>query len=112
MTTRATAAPTKLRSGAWGARVTGTVAVGDVVTITTRAGKSWQARVTQVVWTGSGVSVCATESFDRGASPARPAPRNRGRRTGCSCGSREDQHGDLIPSSRNCRQCNFDGFDC
>jgi hypothetical protein len=54
------ASPTKLRSGSWGARVNGPAAVGDIVTITTRGGKTWDAEVTKVVWTGEGVSVCAT----------------------------------------------------
>lgn len=32
----------------------------------------------------------------------------RGRWTGCSCGSREDSDGVLIPSPRNCRRCEHD----
>lgn len=42
------ATPTKLRSGAWGARVSGDASVGDIVEITTRAGKRWTATVTAV----------------------------------------------------------------
>lgn len=58
-----TASPTKLRNGNWGARVQSTnVAAGDTVTITTRNGKSWEATVIRVLWTGNGVAVCATES--------------------------------------------------
>ncbi len=34
--------------------------------------------------------------------------RRGGRWTGCSCGSREDAAGDLIPSPRNCFSCNHD----
>lgn len=61
------AKPTKLRSGDWGATVDSeTIQVGEIVQITTRAGKSWEARVTRVVWTGKGVAICATESLDRG----------------------------------------------
>ncbi len=64
------ASPAKLRNGSWGARVkSATVAVGDTVTITTRSGKSWDATVEHVVWSGDGVSICATQSLDR-----RPAP--------------------------------------
>lgn len=37
-------------------------------------------------------------------TPAAPS----GRRTGCSCGSREDSYGQLIPSKYNCRSCRFD----
>jgi len=104
-----TATPAKLRDGSWGARVAGTVAQGDVVTITTTAGKSWQARVTRVVWSGDGVAICATASLDRpSSSPSPSRPAGRGRRTGCSCGSREDADGNLIPNSRNCWTCNHD----
>lgn len=38
-------------------------------------------------------------------------PRSRGgyaKRTGCSCGSREDSSGCLIPSPRNCAGCEHD----
>ena len=31
-----------------------------------------------------------------------------GKWTGCSCGSREDRYGDLIPSARNCFHCGHD----
>jgi hypothetical protein len=34
--------------------------------------------------------------------------RGGSRRTGCSCGSREDYNGDLIPSDRNCASCEHD----
>ena len=71
------ATPCKLRTGAWGARTAPEVQVGDTVTITTRAGKSWDARVTKIVWTGDDAAVVATESLDR------PAPRKS--RNGCSC---------------------------
>ena len=61
-----TATPTKLRSGNWGARLkTSKVRAGDTVTITTRAGKTWQAKVTKVVWSGNGAAIVATESLDR-----------------------------------------------
>lgn len=56
------ASPVKLRSGAWGARVASTsVRRGDSIRITTRSGKSWTATVAKVVWSGSGVAICATE---------------------------------------------------
>jgi len=66
-TTTTTATPAKLRDGTWGARVMGTVAAGDSVTITTQAGKSWGARIERVIWSGEGVSICATSSLGRGA---------------------------------------------
>ena len=71
-----TATPAKLRDGSWGARVRGTVAAGDVVTITTSAGKTWQATVQRVIWRGAGVSICATAGLDRAATP-RPAADDR-----------------------------------
>ncbi len=101
-----TATPAKLRDGSWGARVPGSVQAGDVVTITTRGGKSWDATISMVIWSNDEISICAT-----GSAPSRraPAPRSQSRRTGCSCGSREDQYGDLVPSPRNCRCCEHDG---
>ena len=72
------ATPAKLRNGNWGARVKGTpVSAGDVVQITTKAGKSWSARVIAIVWSGNGVTLCATESLDR--------PAQSRRSNGCSC---------------------------
>lgn len=60
------ATPTKLRNGNWGARVkSAQVSAGDVVRITTRSGKTWEARIVKVVWSGDGVAICATESLDR-----------------------------------------------
>ncbi len=95
--------PTKLRNGTWGAMVKGSVREGETVTIRTKAGKEWTARVSKVVWTGNGVTICATESLDR--PPSRPATSRGSRRTGCSCGSREDATGQLIESPRNCASC-------
>ncbi len=76
------ASPTKLRSGSWGATVEGSVSVGDVVTITTRAGKSWDAKVSHIVWMGSGKSIVATQSLDDSGSHARRVP-NRKSSTRC-----------------------------
>ena len=61
-----TATPYPLRSGAWGAKVAGSVHEGDTITIRAKSGKSWPARVAKVVTTFSdGVSLVATESLDR-----------------------------------------------
>lgn len=99
-----TASPAKLRDGSWGARVMSPVVkAGDTVRILTKAGKSWTATVSRVVWTGQGISLCATGSGNAGHQHSH----SRGKWTGCSCGSREDEHG-LIPSPRNCWQCNHD----
>lgn len=99
-TTEIPATPAKLRSGDWGARVKGTpVSAGDVVLITTKAGKSWSARVIAIVWSDKGVTLCATESLDR--APARSQPRPQ--RTGCRCGSLED-----YPRDSDCARCVHD----
>lgn len=66
----AQATPTKLRNGSWGAKVQSTnVREGDVVTIITRGGKSWDAQVSRVLWIGDAVAICATESLE--GKPAR-----------------------------------------
>jgi hypothetical protein len=114
-----TAAPAKLRDGSWGARVQGDAAVGDVVTITTRAGKTWDARVKKVLWSGDGIALCATTSLDRepsfyaggyagsGYGPrfdSDGARRGAGRvcRTGGNCSS--------FGSGRSCGAPDCDGF--
>jgi hypothetical protein len=76
------ATPAKLRSGAWGARVEGAVAKGDTLTITSRSGKSWRARVEKIVWTDGSASICATSSLDSGP------PRSAGGATRRSGGRR------------------------
>ena len=72
------ATPTKLKSGDWGATVKSTdVSVGDTITVTTRAGKTWDATVAKVVWTGNGVAIVATDSKSTKArSGYVPAARN------------------------------------
>lgn len=62
MTTATPASPAKLPSGDWGARPASPVAVGDLVQITTRAGKSWTAEVVSIHG-----DVVATRSTDRAA---------------------------------------------
>lgn len=64
-----TASPAKLRDGSWGARVPNqTPTVGAVITIRTAGGKTWDAEVAKVIWSGADASIVAT----RPAS-ARPA---------------------------------------
>jgi hypothetical protein len=41
-------------------------------------------------------------------SPARTRTARRGTWTGCSCGSRTDDCGDLIPARNNCSSCEHD----
>jgi len=93
------ATPTKLRSGAWGAKTIGLVEVGEVITITTKSGKSWEATVSHVVWTdGRKTAIVATES-----AGSKPSARRRGTWSGCSCGSVEE-----YTKSSDCWSCKHD----
>lgn len=109
-----TAKPCKLRSGVWGAKVQSThVSEGDTITITTRAGKSWDARVARIVWRGDGVSICVTESLDRPKSRnwdpdaynGRGAPRG-GYRKACV----SDGNCSSFGSGRSCGGYDCDGY--
>jgi len=103
-TTTHTATPQKLRNGNWGARVQGAVAKGDVVTITTKAGKTWTATVDAVVWSDGKVSLVATTS-DRPSAGSNWA--RQGRYAGYQ--RRIDRAGDA--STCNCRMCQS-GSEC
>lgn len=94
-----TASPAKLNNGTWGARASGVARVGDTITITTNAGKTWDAKVTAVIWAGNGASIVATASLDRAPS-ASQSTRYVQR---CYYGHTSPKHG--------CRDC-FDEFDC
>ncbi len=76
------ATPMKLQNGVWGISVPGRPEVGDAVTVTTRAGKTWQAVISRVIERSGSVSICATrvgmpDHTVRRAitSTRRPAPR-------------------------------------
>jgi len=56
------ATPKKLKDGTWGARVQGAVEPGDTITITTRAGKSWDAIVDRVLWSDEQAMLVSTVS--------------------------------------------------
>lgn len=95
---------TKLKSGDWGVRVTGTARVGDRVTVITRAGERKEETIEKVIWTGNGVSLCSVVSKKKTASaPAGRVGTLYGRRTGCACGSIEGQS-----RSNDCYTCRLD----
>lgn len=54
--------PERLRSGEWGARVDGSPTVGEQVQITTRGGKTWTARVVEVLEVGEATSLVRTST--------------------------------------------------
>lgn len=82
--TTITATPAKLRNGSWGARIEsrtvgGAAKAGDTITVRAKSGKTWQATVTRVLWTGGPdrtVQLVATRGNDRPA-PARRSARSR-----------------------------------
>jgi hypothetical protein len=96
-----TASPTKLRDGSWGAKVQGSVDVGEEITIETRAGKRWTAVVTRVVWSGEGATIVATESTDR------PAGRTSDPASCVTCGGRKDAYA-IRRGYRRCGSCAAD----
>lgn len=99
-TATTTASPARLRDGSWGARIVGAApAPGAVVTIKTASGKTWDATVTAIVWsgkdtkTGEPVALCSTASEPRATSRRDPvarqaaaATRAMGRRACRECG--------------------------
>ncbi len=92
-----TATPTKIKkTGNWGARIQGTATTGDVVTITTRSGKSWDAEVASIVWAGNGVTVCETRSITR---------RTDTNYTPESCGGRCPVYGHRCTPNNPCHDC-------
>jgi hypothetical protein len=68
------ATPIKLRNGSWGIKVTGATTPGARHHVVAKSGKTWTATVAHVVWSGDGVSICAT---------AEPAQQTRGGRGSC-----------------------------
>lgn len=56
-TATATATYAKLRSGEWGVRVSGKVSPDQTVTVTTRAGAKKTERISEVLWTGDGITL-------------------------------------------------------
>lgn len=49
----------------WGVRVTDpSVAVGDVVTVTTKAGDTFDRRVTRVIWSNDEIALCTAEKTE------------------------------------------------
>lgn len=96
---------TKLKSGAWGIRISGGTAptVGAKITVTKKSGETKVETVTKVVWSGNGVHLCVVAGTE---APVRwvYAPGSlHGRRTGCSCGSVE---GESRPN--DCWTCRHD----
>lgn len=108
-----TVTPTKLRNGSWGAKGPASIERGDIVTVTTRSGKSWDAHVDGVVWTNGEISILATSSAGpdrtpRSTSRTISGATSGGTRTGCSCGSREDADGNLMSLQTACWNCRHD----
>ena len=98
----------KLKSGGWGVRVEGAAKAGQQVSATTAAGKTTVVTISQVVWAGNGVSLCAIASASRQGSYRSIGDRTQERMsrtgwTGCSCGSIEGS-----PRASDCFSCRHD----
>lgn len=94
------ATPVKLKSGAWGARTTTPVSVGDSIQITTRAGKSWIARVSAVIASGAGWCLVATSSGGTTQHSSGRDSAGHSIRSGASY-----RHGITAPGWRACPMC-------
>jgi hypothetical protein len=60
-----TATYKKLKTGEWGIVVDGDAKAGDVVEVTTKAGKIKTETVARVLWSGDGKSICAVKQKPR-----------------------------------------------
>ena len=75
-----TGSPARLNDDSWGVRVVGEATEGAAVQVRTRSGKTWQAEIEAVLWTGTDrntgdkIALCRTVS-DRGPSTETP-PKN------------------------------------
>lgn len=80
------ASPKKLRNGQWGAWADSeAVKVGDTLYISTKSGKSWNARITKVIWRGKGGAICETLSMTHAQPTSRQSYRPQ-RAYASSCG--------------------------
>lgn len=88
------------------------MAVGDTVTITTRGGKSWDARVSKIVWDGDDVTLVSTSSLGTAPTKAvnQPATRAGGRCRDCREPIRDAPHHRAMGGL--CGTCAFDEYDC
>lgn len=103
---------TKLKSGDWGVLVDGTVSVGSIIEVRSKAGVVKSVKIEKVVSTGNGKSICAIEGATQAASTEKIP--GGGRYTGkvCKvCGHREYTNsrgyvdGDRIYRSGECQSC-------
>ena len=90
------ASPRKLRSGEWGVQADMEIEIGDIVQVTTRAGKTWQAQISRIDQFGPNYAICATIS-PANAAPVKdtPAPKND-----CTCNPNHKN-----PIFRTCGNC-------
>lgn len=61
---------TKLQSGEWGIRVTGTVSPGVTVPVSKKSGETKTETVGKVVWSGNGVSLCTIAGATAAKKPS------------------------------------------
>ena len=89
---------TKLKSGAWGVKVSGETKAGEKVEVVKRDGSHKFETVASVVWSGNGVSLCSiipSVPLVRG-TPTRSAGGGRGGRLQC------EDCGDYVTAGTRC----------
>lgn len=96
---------TKLKNGDWGLRADRALTPGTTATVKKASGETKAETVGKLVWSGNGVHLYTTQ---RSAVAATKSGSSRGQRTGCSCGSRTDEHGQLINRETACWTCRHD----
>lgn len=101
-------APAKLKNGSWGVTTVQTLSLGEIVTVKTRAGKTWDAQI--VAHCGStkhGALYATGKCQSAKPSATRTRYQSRTTRTGCACGSRLEGEV-LVGSQNNCMSCRHD----
>ena len=95
---------TKLKSGAWGIRVEGTVRDGAVVPVRKKSGEVKNETVVKVLWTGNGISLCAISQMIAAASSSRSS-RKYGGNVCAECGRGGPLVSDLEDGLMKHRRC-------
>lgn len=96
---------TKLRTGAWGVKLTGVVGstVPANVTVTKRDGTAKAERIAEVLWRGDGAMICTIAAgAARASAYGGTGYRARGCKTGGNCSS--------FGSGKSCGADDCDGY--
>lgn len=104
------ATPRKLRDGTWGVQTRGIPSIGDTVTVRTRAGKTWETTVADIVWSGDTEAICRTRKGSASRS-TESRPRNNGRCSEQGCSNSSTKNAPHCQASGGlCGYCAYDEF--